>query len=68
MVRILSLFILVVNIATLSGKTILYDSDNITPAVDKKKVDKINSLKTTWKAKISEKFVNAKMSDAKRLV
>ncbi len=43
-------------------------SDENTPAVTQALVDKINSIKTTWKAAIPIKFSNATVADIKNLL
>ena len=42
--------------------------DDAKPAIEHSLVDKVNSMKTSWKATVSKKFQYATKADVKRLV
>lgn len=50
------------------GHTLIQKGDDLKDAVDDVTANKINALKTSWKAKVSNKFRGAKVSDVKRMV
>lgn len=50
------------------GHTLIQPGDDTKNAVDDASAAKINALKTSWRAKVPEKFRHAKVSDVKRMV
>ena len=50
------------------GHTLIQKGDDTKNAVDDAGANKINALKTTWRAKVSDEFRGSKVSDVKRMV